>query len=69
MSTSSVFYHFIDARRRLDHGNDFSAWLVNFDDCAEVCDRLDAIDPFFGSLVQTRDEIAAVMQGDSGVTS
>jgi hypothetical protein len=63
MSTGSIFYHFIDARRRLEHDNDFSAWLATIDSGFEdLCRRLDAIDPFFGSLTQLRDGIAAALQ-------
>jgi hypothetical protein len=62
MSTGSIFYHFIDARRRLAEGNDFSAWLTalnaGYDDLAR---RLVGIDPFFGNLPELRDRITAVM--------
>jgi hypothetical protein len=62
MPTGSIFYHFIDARRRLPEGNDFSAWLsaldAGYDDLAR---QLIGIDPFFSSLSELRDRVTAVM--------
>ncbi|MFO7606037.1 MAG: DUF5752 family protein [Desulfurivibrionaceae bacterium] len=60
MSTSSIFYHFIDSRRRLDICcDDFSYWLNGFgDDYQELQRELAAFDPFFSSLSQTRDGLA-----------
>jgi hypothetical protein len=59
MSLGSIFYHFIDARRRTaDRRNDFSAWLSAFEDkYANLIDDLDNIDPFFVSLTRMRHEI------------
>lgn len=59
MSTSSIFYHFIDARSRVPgHCDDFRFWLSN---CGEeymsLCAQLAAIDPFFSSLSQLRLEL------------
>ncbi|MCA1766179.1 MAG: DUF5752 family protein [Desulfobulbaceae bacterium] len=60
MSTSSIFYHFIDSRRRLDICcDDFSYWLNGFgDEYQELQRELAAFDPFFSSLSQTRDGLA-----------
>lgn len=70
MSTGSIYYHFIDARRRIDHTNDFSAWLTTYGVGQEtLCDRLDAIDPFFGNLTQLREEITGVMNTTFGGTA
>ena len=60
ISTSSVFYHFIDARRRLQgrHTDDFSAWLGCFPDAHEsLCSRLGAIDANFSSLSELKSTI------------
>lgn len=59
MSTSSIFYHFIDARRRtLDKHDDFSDWLVAFgDDFSGLRQQLSGIDPFFGSLSELREQL------------
>jgi hypothetical protein len=62
LSTGSVFYHFIDARRRLKSGrNDFSAWLAEFGETyAPLCDELDSIDPYFSTLRQIREQLVNV---------
>ncbi|MBN2565059.1 MAG: hypothetical protein JXB46_05060 [Candidatus Eisenbacteria bacterium] len=57
MSKTSVFYHFIDARRRTpDSVDDFRTWLADIDRTgfAELCTTLAGIDPFYGSLEETR---------------
>ena len=60
MSTSSIFYHFIDARSRVkEQCDDFRVWLTGCGtENEELCDRLAAIDPFFSSLSQMRQELA-----------
>ncbi len=65
MTTSSVFYHFIDARRRT-FGNidDFSAWLYGFDKhYTDLCDLLSAVDPFFSSLSELRHQLTNLVTG------
>lgn len=68
MSVGSVFYHFIDARRRTpDSIDDFRAWLYGFGDSyRELCDRLATVDPYFPTLTQLRDELAAVFRAYFG---
>lgn len=63
ISTSSVFYHFVDARRRLGHrGNDFCTWLSGFGGRYEgLCQRLMAIDPYFGTLTELRRSLEHVL--------
>jgi hypothetical protein len=61
MSRSSVFYHFIDARRRTPNGvDDFSTWLLDLqnEEYAELCAELSGIDPFFQSLTETKGSLA-----------
>lgn len=71
MSTSSIFYHFIDARSRVpDNGDDFSFWLSGYGtEHHDLCVQLAAIDPFFSSLSQIRQELAelftAYFEGDA----
>ena len=63
MSRGSIFYHFIDARRRTDSGrSDFTEWLAAFDDaaCTELIRRINAIDPWFTTLTALRQELASV---------
>ncbi|RMD68710.1 MAG: hypothetical protein D6819_08710 [Gammaproteobacteria bacterium] len=60
LSPSSIFYHFIDARRRLeDGGDDFRFWLGSFGErYGDLCVRLSGIDPYFGSLLELRQQLA-----------
>ena len=62
LSTSSIFYHFIDARRRLDQGcDDFSHWLAGLgDEHRGLYKQIAAIDPYFSSLSQLRTELATL---------
>ena len=62
MSLGSIFYHFIDARRRTpENKNDFSIWLKSFGDKYEVLrDDLDKIDPYFTTLNELRQEISTI---------
>jgi len=64
MTTSSIFYHFIDARRRLDLCcDDFSYWLSGFgDEFQNLQQELVAFDPFFSSLSQTRISLVRLFQ-------
>ncbi len=64
LSTSSIFYHFIDSRRRLSACcDDFSHWLGGFGtQYDDLCRELTAIDPFFSSLSQTREELSQLFR-------
>jgi hypothetical protein len=61
LSTGSIFYHFVEARRRVEGRlDDFRAWL----DCdgpagAELCERLALINYYFLSLSELREQVAA----------
>jgi hypothetical protein len=59
MSEGSIFYHFIEARRRTGKRcDDFSAWLESkAGDYHQLCVDLTAIDPYFSSLIQIRDRL------------
>ncbi len=56
MSLGSIFYHFIDARRRTPEKiDDFSAWLLGWGEKYDTLRySLMAIDPFFSSLKELR---------------
>jgi len=56
MSLGSIFYHFIDARRRTpDKVDDFSAWLLSLgEDYRELAAAVMAVDPYFSSLKEIR---------------
>jgi len=59
-TTSSIFYHFIDARRRTSDGrDDFSDWLAGFgNEFVTLQKQLACVDPYFCSLSELRDELA-----------
>ena len=60
LSTSSVFYHFVDARRRTSGGrDDFSDWLAAYGPTFEpLQEQLAGIDPYFGNLSELREQLA-----------
>ena len=60
LSVGSVFYHFIDARRREPIGvDDFLAWLMGLGpEYRELCGSLAEVDPYFESLFVLRDRLA-----------
>jgi len=60
----SIFYHFIDARRRTDSGrNDFTEWLWGCGEhCGELAEAISVIDPYFNSLFELREQLSEVIQ-------
>jgi len=64
LSTSSIFYHFIDARRRLEHhGDDFSFWLSGCEPKYNgLCAMLAGVDPYFGYLSQIKQQLEKIFQ-------
>ena len=60
MTKESVFYHFIDARRRSpEKMDDFRSWLKMCGvDCEGLFNQLAEVDPYFGSLVELRAELS-----------
>lgn len=65
MSLGSIYYHFIDARRRTEESkDDFHAWLTAFDDTySELCRRLESLDPYFVTLTDLRQHLAQILSG------
>jgi hypothetical protein len=65
LPVGSIFYHFIDARRRTAQlMDDFSQWLQGFGDTyLKLAQRLSAIDPYFSTLTELRLEIEAIFRG------
>ena len=63
-SVGSIFYHFIDARRRTDNNlDDFQNWLHLYGDkYNDLCGLIAEIDPYFSSLTRLRDQLADVFQ-------
>ncbi len=64
MSLGSVFYHFIDARRRTEACcDDFSTWLLGWDEeFIHISNQLRTIDPFFSSLKELRWRVEHLLQ-------
>ncbi len=64
MSVGSVFYHFIDARRRTPmREDDFRAWLGTcFEGYEDLCNVLAAVDPFFSGLTELRERLTEAFQ-------
>ena len=64
LSLGSVFYHFIDARRRTPSGtNDFSQWLMGWGaSYAPIVQALTEIDPYFVTLSELREELKTAVR-------
>lgn len=64
LSLGSIYYHFIDARRRTpDSADDFRTWLAGFRDAyGQLQERLASVDYYFVSLSQLRAELAGLVQ-------
>ncbi|MCK9223852.1 MAG: DUF5752 family protein [Candidatus Muirbacterium halophilum] len=62
MSTSSIFYHFIDARRRTkDNVDDFRQWLMGLDGKYNpICDKISSLDPYFVSLNTLKEQLVNI---------
>ena len=59
MSLGSIFYHFIDARRRTEEkADDFSIWLEAFgSEFWDLSQTFKSIDPYFSSLKVIREKL------------
>lgn len=64
LSVSSIFYHFIDARRRTPEKiDDFHAWLSGYGETYQILiELLSNIDPYFGSLTELRQQLIDAFQ-------
>jgi hypothetical protein len=64
LSLGSIYYHFIDARRREPQGvDDFRAWLERFgDDFNGLRERIAAVDPYFVTLSELRERLTALFR-------
>ncbi|MBD3299212.1 MAG: hypothetical protein GF341_11190 [candidate division Zixibacteria bacterium] len=63
MNLGSIYYHFIEARRRAPIGlDDFTAWLAGFGDEADpLAQRLATLDFYFLSLRELKDTLIATV--------
>lgn len=59
MSAGSIFYHFIDARRRTPLAkDDFSMWLMDIAvECQGLLERISLTDPYFTTLTELREDL------------
>ncbi len=64
MSTSSVYYHFIEARRRTPDGaDDFTEWLLDFGEGTEpIRNRLASIDFYYLTLPELHRVLNSTLQ-------
>jgi hypothetical protein len=62
LSRGSIFYHFIDARRRSPKGvDDFSAWLMSFGErYAALREAIGGIDLYFTTLAEIRQRLTSL---------
>jgi hypothetical protein len=62
MLRSSVFYHFIDARRRTEgRRDDVSTWLKDSEEYKDLVGMLSTIDPYFLSLTDLQRKLCEVV--------
>lgn len=68
LSAGSVFYHFIDARRRRDDGyDDFRGWLQNLDERGQsIASELAALDPYFSTLSELKSDLTRIFRAQRG---
>ncbi len=64
LSQGSIFYHFIDARRRIESGeDDFTEWLNGFSSEYDgLVDKIVTVDPFFNTLVELRKKLETIFK-------
>lgn len=62
LSGNSIFYHFIDARQRLEgNTDDFRYWLDGFGETYQALSaQLSELDPYFITLSELRDQLGAL---------
>jgi hypothetical protein len=63
LSAGSLFYHFIDARRRTEDGrDDFCTWLAGAAEGHQaLIARLESVDPYFSSLSETQALVVEIL--------
>ncbi|MFZ0389889.1 MAG: DUF5752 family protein [Calditrichia bacterium] len=66
MSRGTIFFHFIDARRRNDNAvDDFRNWLLSFGgEFNDLREEISKIDPYFGTLTQLRRELTVLFKDE-----
>lgn len=64
MSVGTIFYHFIDARRRNQDGiDDFQNWIKDLgEEYTDLCYFINEIDPYFSTLTELRAKLIDVLE-------
>jgi hypothetical protein len=64
LSLGSIFFHFIDARRRNRNAlDDFSTWLLDFgEEYRRVREGIEEVCPYFSSLKDLRDRLGEIFR-------
>jgi hypothetical protein len=64
LTFSSIYYHFIEARRRTDYAqDDFSAWLAGFGDGTEdIVKRLESVDFYYLTLPALQKQLITALE-------
>jgi len=61
LSYGSLYFHFIDARRRTpNHRDDFSNWIALFEGFDDLVDMIINVDPFYMSLSKLKEKILTI---------
>lgn len=71
LSHGSIYYHFIDARRRTKNRiDDFSEWLHNFNvEYETLLEEIAKIDLYFATLAEIQQELSDIFRNHFGKTS
>lgn len=64
LSIGSIFYHFIDARRRTpDRIDDISNWLFDFNfEYVDLLEELAKVDPYFATLTEIQSQLSMIFK-------
>jgi len=64
LTVGSIFYHFVDARRRTaNRSDDFSEWLKGFGNSYnKLLEQIAALDPYFKSLTELRSQLSQIVE-------
>lgn len=63
LDSSSIYYHFYEARARLKKGtDDFSKWIDEVGKAPRIAERLRAVDPFMNNLESLREKIIDILE-------
>ena len=63
LDSSSIYYHFFEARARLRKGtDDFSKWIDEVGKAPRIAEKLRAVDPFMNNLENVREKIIGILE-------